>query len=407
MTNHSFSSLNNSIEMTKHEGNGNDFLVLLDIEDRFHFSSNTIRWLCDRRRGIGADGFIRAVGVSGEYDAFMELTNADGTRAEMSGNGIRCLAQAIYDFRHDGHRGGSRSESEHGHEDKAVYGPEASIVRIATDAGVKDVLYQPTIHSTSQSTHDPLNEPIDPPTSRPATQSHSQSGGDAWLGSASVSMGSVTVGDARSMDSLKEIGAITDREPVWVDVGNPHLVLIGDDPVSGELESVAPKIARLVPGGVNVEMCWLDSSRKFAKHAHSYGNGKYDEWYGYAVYERGVGPTLSCGTGAVAVCAALRSRESPPSSSLPSSSSLPPPLSLSSPPSPSSSPPPPPPSSQPSSPPSMLVISEGGPLEVIFDGLDATLRGPVSRVADLYIDLRRLQSNGLQSNSLQSSLESS
>ncbi len=388
---------NSLVKMTKHEGNGNDFLVLLDIEDHFHFSDNTIRWLCDRRRGVGADGFIRAVGLSGEsvsvidkvqktasgiameraaasedstsltveygvghtgknhkdggYDAFMELTNADGTRAEMSGNGIRCLAQAIYDFRHDGDNstGGLGGLS----------GSEASVIRIVTDAGVKDVLYQPGSQPGSQPGIQSGIQSGSQPGIQSGIQSGSQpgskSGNDTWFGNASVDMGRVTVHNTLPVDSSEGIRAITDREPVWVDVGNPHLVLIGDYPVPGELESVAPKIASLVPGGINVEMCWLDSRREFATHAQFYGNGEYDEWYGYAVYERGVGLTLSCGTGAVAVCAALRSRQSLP--------------------------------------PSVLVISEGGPLEVTFDDANAILRGPVSKVADLYIDSRRLGSS--------------
>ena len=383
--------------MTKHEGNGNDFLVLLDIEDHFHFSNDTIRWLCDRRRGVGADGFIRAVGLLGEsvtdaidaidgvqemgsdiaiesatasegstslsvgysvgrtgrdhkdggYDVFMELTNADGTRAEMSGNGIRCLAQAIYDFRNGvDNNDGDNSTGSTGSAGSTGAPEEASVIRIVTDAGVKDVLYQPGSQSSGQSS------------SKSGTQSGTQSGSQhsngTWFGNASVNMGHVTVNNMSSVDSSEKIRAITDREPIWVNVGNPHLVLIGDHPAPGELESVAPKIASLVPGGINVEMCWLDSRREFAKHAQFYGNGEYDEWYGYSVYERGVGPTLSCGTGAVAVCAALRSRQSLPSS--------------------------------------VLVISEGGPLEVTFDDTNAILRGPVSKVADVYIDLRRLGS---------------
>ncbi len=78
--------------LTKHHGLGNDFLVLLDPKDR-HGAVDLAamaRALCDRRTGIGADGLIRlAPGLR------MHLHNADGSRAEMSGNGIRCLAQAI------------------------------------------------------------------------------------------------------------------------------------------------------------------------------------------------------------------------------------------------------------------------------------------------------------------------
>ena len=79
---------------TKHEGAGNDFLVVLDPDDAVRFSVAQVRLLADRRRGIGADGIIRVGPGRGGCDLSMQLHNADGSEAEMSGNGIRCLAQA-------------------------------------------------------------------------------------------------------------------------------------------------------------------------------------------------------------------------------------------------------------------------------------------------------------------------
>ena len=82
-----------TLTLTKHHGLGNDFLVLVDASDEFGAEHAAMaRALCDRHRGIGADGLIRL----GPY-LRMHLHNADGSRAEMSGNGIRCLAQAIVD----------------------------------------------------------------------------------------------------------------------------------------------------------------------------------------------------------------------------------------------------------------------------------------------------------------------
>jgi diaminopimelate epimerase len=86
------------LTFTKHHGLGNDFLVT------FHPAVSDLaglaRQVCDRRRGIGADGLI--VGESAEgYAARMFLFNADGGRAEMSGNGIRCFAQALATRRGD------------------------------------------------------------------------------------------------------------------------------------------------------------------------------------------------------------------------------------------------------------------------------------------------------------------
>ena len=81
-----------TLNLTKHHGLGNDFLVA------FHPGVDDLpalaRRLCDRRRGIGADGLLVAESAVG-YAASMALYNADGSRAEMSGNGIRCFAQAL------------------------------------------------------------------------------------------------------------------------------------------------------------------------------------------------------------------------------------------------------------------------------------------------------------------------
>jgi diaminopimelate epimerase len=115
------------MNLTKHHGLGNDFLVLsrpwgspvgdaADIE--------LARAACDRRRGIGADGLLfLSLHPDNGSQLSMVLLNADGSRAEMSGNGIRCLAQAAY-------RAQRRA------------GPIAYVVH--TDAGVRTVAVRPT-----------------------------------------------------------------------------------------------------------------------------------------------------------------------------------------------------------------------------------------------------------------------
>jgi len=89
-----------TLTLTKHHGLGNDFLVLLDAPSHDPANDSAVdlsalaRRLCDRRRGLGADGLL----IASPADAGairMTLFNADGSRAEMSGNGIRCFAQAI------------------------------------------------------------------------------------------------------------------------------------------------------------------------------------------------------------------------------------------------------------------------------------------------------------------------
>ncbi len=80
------------LELTKHHGLGNDFLVAFHpvVDDLPALA----RRLCDRRRGIGADGLLIGESERG-FAARMVLYNSDGSRAEMSGNGIRCFAQAL------------------------------------------------------------------------------------------------------------------------------------------------------------------------------------------------------------------------------------------------------------------------------------------------------------------------
>lgn len=86
------------LELSKHHGLGNDFLVVFhpDVDD---LAALAVR-LCSRRRGIGADGLLVGESEPG-YAARMVLYNADGSRAEMSGNGIRCFAQALATRRGD------------------------------------------------------------------------------------------------------------------------------------------------------------------------------------------------------------------------------------------------------------------------------------------------------------------
>jgi diaminopimelate epimerase len=81
-----------TLVLTKHHGLGNDFLVVFepDTDDRAALAAA----LCNRRTGVGADGLLFGDDAEG-YDSQMTLYNADGSRAEMSGNGIRCFAQAV------------------------------------------------------------------------------------------------------------------------------------------------------------------------------------------------------------------------------------------------------------------------------------------------------------------------
>ena len=79
------------MQLTKHHGLGNDFLVVLDLDGVTAVTPPLARAVCDRHRGIGADGLIAVEGTP-EMPR-MRYYNADGGEAEMCGNGARCFAR--------------------------------------------------------------------------------------------------------------------------------------------------------------------------------------------------------------------------------------------------------------------------------------------------------------------------
>src|SRR5215813_463760 len=80
----------------KGHGTGNDFIIVPDLDDQLELGADVVRQLCDRRTGIGADGVLRIVRrESGHAPWFMDYRNADGSIAEMCGNGIRVYARYL------------------------------------------------------------------------------------------------------------------------------------------------------------------------------------------------------------------------------------------------------------------------------------------------------------------------
>jgi diaminopimelate epimerase len=182
------------VRCSKHEGAGNDFLVVLDPEDTVGLSVGQVRLLCDRRRGVGADGIIVVGPGRDGCDLSMELRNADGSTAEMSGNGIRCLAQAAVDA-------------------GLVTPPRFTV---ATLGGIRTVDFV---------------------------------AGEApgWA-RASVDMGPVGLGPDQPQN-------FEDRKVRTVDVGNPHLVLCGPEVASVDIAVLGPQLQSAFSGGINVE--WI------------------------------------------------------------------------------------------------------------------------------------------------------
>src|SRR5689334_19675700 len=84
------------MRFAKYHGTGNDFVMIEDLDDHLDLRSEMVAALCDRHRGIGADGVIR-VTRDDDADFFMDYRNADGEVAEMCGNGIRCLGKLVYE----------------------------------------------------------------------------------------------------------------------------------------------------------------------------------------------------------------------------------------------------------------------------------------------------------------------
>jgi diaminopimelate epimerase len=207
----------------KYEGLGNDFVVI-EGEPQSVTKGDAVR-LCDRRRGIGADGVL-VVSAHSELDAQMGVINADGSVPEMCGNGIRCVALHLTMAR----------------------GLDAATFVIATDAG-------------------------------PRRCELERRGGDR--ASVRVDMGRVSFTGDRELD--------VDGERVIValgDAGNPHAILFGAFEAA-RIDALGPRIAThtAFPAGTNVEFARVE------KEASAID---------LVVWERGVGRTLACGTGACA-----------------------------------------------------------------------------------------------------------
>ena len=88
----------NLLKFSKMDGAGNDFVVVDCSESAYVFTADAIRKICDRRRGIGADGLIllSKSRVPGCDQVVMEFFNCDGSKAELCGNGLRCAALFAY-----------------------------------------------------------------------------------------------------------------------------------------------------------------------------------------------------------------------------------------------------------------------------------------------------------------------
>lgn len=211
------------MKFTKMEGTGNDFVVFdgpLELDPELRAA------LCDRRRGIGADGVLIVSPVdSGRVR--MEYFNADGAPAEMCGNGLRCVALRAVAL--------------------GLVEGQSFIVDTPIGARRVDVAGPDRIR---------------------------------------VELGPIEIDRADA-----EVGGYS---LCAVSVGNPHAVLFVDDPATVDVAGIGGTLAThpAFPQGTNVEFVAVDGSGSLRMR----------------VWERGVGETMACGTGAAAVVMAAHAR---------------------------------------------------------------------------------------------------
>ncbi len=203
------------IEFVKGHGTENDFVVLPDPDGTLELTDSRVRALCDRSRGLGADGVLRVVPnkvFAGSGDGwFMDYRNADGSIAEMCGNGVRVFAAYLVDA--------------------GLASPGEFVV--GTRAGDRPVV----VHED---------------------------------GSVTVQMGPARVTGA----SVATLGGVS-FPGVAVDVGNPHLVCVTDVPIASLDLAVAPgRDQSVFPNGVNVEFVNVLGPGALAMRVHERGVGE-------------------------------------------------------------------------------------------------------------------------------------
>jgi diaminopimelate epimerase len=238
--------MRHEIELTKYHGTGNDFVMIEDLDDERPLAPALTAALCDRRFGVGADGTIRITRatVPGAL-FFMDYRNADGSEAEMCGNGIRCLGKLVYD------RGFTAETA----------------FDVDTRAGVKHLSLEVADGRVATVTVG-MGAPAFAKSSIPMR-------GPAW---------ETFLGEPLDIGNGMTVKASA------LSMGNPHLVLfLDDDPDRYHVAHIGPNLEHheLFPEKTNVEFVRAEAEGLKAR-----------------VWERGSGETMACGTGACAVLVA-------------------------------------------------------------------------------------------------------
>ncbi|HEV8650870.1 MAG TPA: diaminopimelate epimerase [Actinomycetes bacterium] len=230
------------MEFVKAHGTGNDFVVVEDLGDDYELSAGFVRAVCDRHFGVGGDGLIRiAPGTSAPF--FMDYRNADGSVAEMCGNGVRVVGKYLADR---GHVTGAFD--------------------LETRAGVKHL----ELHAADDGCVDRVTVDMGAP-SFDRADLPMLGEGEALKEPLQVQAGQTVVGTCLSM-------------------GNPHVVVLVDDVDAAPVASLGPLLEThpAFPNKTNVEFVQVVGEDLLRQRT----------------WERGVGETLACGTGACAVAVA-------------------------------------------------------------------------------------------------------
>jgi diaminopimelate epimerase len=269
------------LDFTKMHGAGNDFVFIDDLSEELQLTEAQVRFLCDRHFGIGADGVIlvRPPKNAGSI-AYMHYRNDDGSLAEMCGNGVRCFAKYLVD------RG-------------FVAANEGRLV-VDTLAGKRAITFATDAEGALTYATVDMGEPAFNPAEIPAT----------FLATTVIRTTSSAHDEFIESPALVDMPLATplgERTFTCVNMGNPHAVTFIEDSATPTLTDL--DISVTGPALETHEGFPQRANIEFAEVLDPGGNGR-DAELRLRVWERGVGETLACGTGACAtvVAAAITGR---------------------------------------------------------------------------------------------------
>ncbi|MGD8787172.1 MAG: diaminopimelate epimerase [Phycisphaerales bacterium] len=245
------------MRFTKMHGLGNDYVYVNCFEEKIENPSELSQIISNRHTGIGADGLI-LIGPSKTADVRMRIFNADGSEAEMCGNGIRCAAKYTYEHKL------AKSGGIFALPDQPPCFPAS--LDIETGNGVLTVGLMVDDMNKIQRVCVNMGQPILTPKNIPVN----------------------LPGENIIEQSIEILGQ--ELLMTCVSMGNPHAVFFCDDVEPIKLEKLGPVIENhsLFPNRINVHFAQIDGPGELTMRT----------------WERGSGITMACGTGACAVCVA-------------------------------------------------------------------------------------------------------